>query len=81
MSNKCKTCRSSEPPMMITMSEANWERHEYAHARDKKALFVALIISTVLLILSNIGWVYHEFNDSYKEIEVTKNETPEDCGL
>lgn len=58
MSNKCTSCGGDKKSVaMISMSEANWERHENRHAKDKKTLFLIAVTATALFILSNVVWM------------------------
>ena len=58
MSNKCTSCNGDKQSVaMVSMSEANWERHENRHAKDKKTLFLIATIATILFILSNAAWM------------------------
>lgn len=62
MSNKkCTACSADKQNVtMISMSEANWERHENRHASEKRTLFLIALIAIVLFFLSNTAWLIYE---------------------
>lgn len=58
---KCASCGADkQTAATISMSEANWERHENRHAKEKKTLFLVAMIATTLFILSNAAWLVYE---------------------
>ena len=64
---KCTSCvAEKQTAATISMSEANWERHENRHEKEKKTLFLVAMIATVLFVLSNAAWLVYETEFAFR---------------
>jgi hypothetical protein len=44
----------------VVMSSADWQRNEQRHLRREKRLIAIIVLTIVLLVGSNIGWLVYE---------------------
>ena len=68
--DECKRCAMNDDMTNVVMSSADWQRNEQRHLRREKR-FVALIVLLVLLLVgSNISWLYAWMQYDYTSEEV-----------
>jgi hypothetical protein len=54
----------------VVMSSADWQRNEQRHLRREKRLIAIIVLTIVLLVGSNIGWMVYE--NSFEDIVITQ---------
>ena len=73
MNKNCTGCKSEKKTeiVMVTMSEAAWDRNEERHRKEKRALMVAIAIVTALLVITNVFYAVRDENTNFND----KNQT------
>lgn len=64
--DKCKRCSMNDDMTNVVMSSADWQRNEQRHLRREKRLIAIIVLTIVLLVGSNIGWLVYE--SSFEEV-------------
>ncbi len=71
MSQKqCNGCGENEEMAVISMSEGAWERNEERHSREKRRLWIAILVLIFMLVGSNVAWLIYESQFVYVEESV-----------
>lgn len=73
MAQNCNNCKKENEEMtMVTMSGANWEKNEERHSREKKRLWITILVLIGALIGTNLAWIVYE--SSFEEVITTTEE-------
>ena len=78
MPKTCNGCGTDEIAT-VTMSEGAWERHEERNKKEKRLILIGWIITIILLVASNIGWLIYE--SQFETAEETSTFITEDYKL
>ena len=65
--DKCKRCSMNDDMTNVVMSSADWQRNEQRHLRREKRLIAIIVLTIVLLVGSNIGWLV--YNSQFEVVE------------
>ena len=69
--DECKRCAMNDDMTNVVMSSADWQRNEQRHLRREKR-FVAIVVLLILLLVgSNISWLYAWMQYDYESYEIT----------
>ena len=68
--DECKRCAINDDMTNVVMSSADWQRNEQRHLRREKRLIAIIVLTIVLLVGSNIGWLVYE--NSFEEVITTE---------
>ena len=66
MNKNCTGCKIDKKKelVMVTMSEAAWDRNEERHQKEKRTLLIALAIVAALLVITNACYAIHEIKNT-----------------
>ncbi len=71
MAQNCNNCKKENEEMtMVTMSGANWEKNEERHSREKKRLWITILVLIGALVASNLAWIIYE--NSFDDVITTE---------
>lgn len=70
--DKCKRCSMNDDMTNVVMSSADWQRNEQRHLRREKRLIAIIVLTIVLLVGSNVGWLVYE--SQFERVESTVEE-------
>lgn len=75
MNKNCTGCKSEEKKdlVMVTMSEAAWDRNEERHRKEKQTLLLTLVIVTTLLVITNVCYAIR-YGKTPENTENTENQ-------
>ena len=71
--DECKRCAMNDDMTNVIMSSADWQRNEQRHLRREKRFVGIIVLLIILLVGSNIGWLWYE--NQFEVVEEIITET------
>ena len=79
--DECKRCAMNDDMTNVVMSSADWQRNEQTHLRREKRFMALIVLLVLLLVGSNVSWLYAWMQYDYSSEEIVYQQDGEGTNI